>query len=119
MIPWLQIAETVCSVGRPLSALMDERIARFPVNGEINLTLGDPVAALAAIKATYAGGALSVDETDGLSLEFDRWRFNVRMSNTEPVVRLNVETRADRQLLAQKTSEVLETLRAAGSEGRE
>jgi phosphomannomutase len=119
MIPWLQIAETVCSVGRPLSALVDERIARFPVSGEINLTLGDPAAALAAIKATYAGGALSVDETDGLSLEFDRWRFNVRMSNTEPVVRLNVETRADRQLLGQKTTEVVETLRAAGAEGRE
>jgi phosphomannomutase len=119
MIPWLQIAEAVCSEGRPLSSLVDERIARYPVSGEINLTLVHPAAALAAVKAAYAGGALSVDETDGLSLEFDRWRFNVRMSNTEPVVRLNVETRADRRLLEQKTREVLETLRAAGSERRE
>jgi phosphomannomutase len=96
-----------------------DRIARFPVSGEINLTLDNPTAALAAMRTTYAGQALSVDETDGLSIEFPRWRFNVRMSNTEPVVRVNVETRADIGLLEEKTAEILSALRAVGGGGAE
>jgi phosphomannomutase len=68
---------------------------------------------LEAIRRTYTKGAISVDETDGLSIEFDRWRFNVRTSNTEPVIRVNVETRADHELLRQKTDEVIATLKAA------
>jgi phosphomannomutase len=119
MIPWLQIAEAICAEKRPLSAMLDERIARFPVSGEINLTLEQPAAAMAAAKQTYEADALSLDETDGLSLEFVRWRFNVRMSNTEPVVRVNVETRADIALLREKTDEVLQTLKAAGGGGAE
>ncbi len=117
MIPWLQITEAISVEGVPLSALVGERIARYPVSGEINLTIADPGAALEAVREAYAEAALSVDETDGLSIEYPRWRFNVRMSNTEPVVRVNVETRADAELLGKKTSEVIEILKAAGSKG--
>ena len=67
-------------------------------------------ASIAAIEAAYAGDALAVDRTDGLSLEFADWRFNIRMSNTEPVVRLNVESRGDAALMKEKTAEVLSIL---------
>ena len=113
MIPWLQVAEAMSEQGRPLSEMVEERIARYPVSGEINLTLDDPTRALAAIRRIYEAGALSVDELDGLSIEFADWRFNVRMSNTEPVVRVNVETRGDKDLLERKTQEVLEALEGA------
>lgn len=117
MIPWLQIAEAISAEGRPLSALVGERIARYPVSGEINLTIADPPTALEAIRKTYASAALSVDGTDGLSIEYPQWRFNVRLSNTEPVVRVNVETRADSDLLERKTAEVIAVLKAAGTGG--
>jgi phosphomannomutase len=115
MIPWLQVTEAICEQGRTLSAMVDERIARYPVSGEINLTLSDPAGALAAVAERYRPEALSVDELDGLSIEFPAWRFNVRMSNTEPVVRVNVESRGDKGLLDSKTQEVLETLEGAGA----
>jgi len=113
MIPWLQVVEALSESDRPLSALVGERIARYPVSGEINLTIPDPAGALAAAKERYIAGAVSFDEIDGLSVEYPRWRFNVRMSNTEPVVRVNLETRGDTDLLAEKTSEVLGVLRRA------
>ncbi|MBC7294090.1 MAG: phosphomannomutase, partial [Thermoleophilia bacterium] len=111
MIPWLQVVEAMSESGRPLSEMVEERIARYPVSGEINLTISDPAAALAHLEEVYGHEALAVDKTDGLSLEFPRWRCNVRMSNTEPVVRVNVETRGDKELLAAKTEEVLAVLR--------
>jgi len=110
MIPWLQVAEAMSEEGRPLSQLVEERIERYPVSGEINLTLGDPAAALAAIQERYGADELAVDDLDGLSVEFPTWRFNVRMSNTEPVVRVNVETRGDKELLRSKTEELLRAL---------
>jgi phosphomannomutase/phosphomannomutase/phosphoglucomutase len=113
MIPWLQVVEAISEAGRPLSEMVEERIARFPVSGEINLTLEDPGRALDVIRDRYAGAALDVDETDGLSIEYPSWRFNVRMSNTEPVVRLNVETRADRDLLQARTAELIAALESA------
>ena len=113
MIPWLQVAEALSEEGRPLSAMVEERIARYPVSGEINLTLPEPVRAIAAARARYAGEALSIDETDGVSVELAEWRFNVRSSNTEPVVRLNVEARGDKILMEQKTKEVLDVLERA------
>ena len=114
MIPWLQVAEAMSEEGRPLSAMVEERIARYPVSGEINLTLPQPARALAAARARYAGEALSVDETDGVSVELAEWRFNVRSSNTEPVVRVNVEARGDKILMEQKTQEVLDCLERSG-----
>jgi phosphomannomutase len=107
MIPWLLVLEIMSRTGKPLSALVGERQARFPASGEINRTLKDPLAALAAVEARYAPGAESVDRTDGLSMEFDRWRFNLRLSNTEPVLRLNVESRGDVALMKEKTAELL------------
>jgi phosphomannomutase len=113
MIPWLQVAEAMSEQERALSDMVDERIARYPVSGEINLTLDDPSRALAVTRARYGPGSLSLDELDGLSIEFPLWRFNARMSNTEPVVRVNVETRGDQGLLRTKTQEVLDTLERA------
>jgi phosphomannomutase len=113
MIPWLQVADVMSEQKRPLSEMVEERIARYPVSGEINLTLDDQSGALAATRERYASDALGVDELDGLSVEFPAWRFNARMSNTEPVVRVNVETRGDRDLLRAKTQELLDTLERA------
>jgi phosphomannomutase len=113
MIPWLQVTEVMSEQGRALSEILDERIARYPVSGEINLTLNDPALALSAARARYEPEALGIDELDGLSVEFPFWRFNVRTSNTEPVVRVNVETRGDKALLDAKTKEVLDTLESA------
>jgi phosphomannomutase len=114
MIPWLLVAELICKAGRPLSALLNERIAKFPASGEINRTLKNAPQTLQAVEAAYAEGARSVDHTDGLSIEFDEWRFNVRASNTEPVVRLNVESRADGRLMREKTQELLQFLDRQG-----
>ncbi|HNE26460.1 MAG TPA: phosphomannomutase, partial [Pseudomonadales bacterium] len=91
MIPWLLVAGLVCSSGKPLSQLVEERMRAYPVSGEINREIADPKAAIARARDRYIAEALHEDNTDGLSLEFADWRFNLRMSNTEPVVRLNVE----------------------------
>jgi phosphomannomutase len=110
MIPWLQIVQTISETGRGLSDMVKERMRRFPVSGEINRVLADPPGALARLKETYGPGALKIDEIDGFSFEYAAWRCNVRMSNTEPVVRVNLETRADEALLQRKTEEILEFL---------
>jgi phosphomannomutase len=110
MIPWLLVLEIMCRTGQPLSALVAERMRRYPVSGEINRKLPDPDGALGRVEARYGGQALRLDRTDGLSLEFPEWRFNLRKSNTEPVLRLNVETRRDPALLREKTREILALL---------
>jgi phosphomannomutase len=110
MIPWLLVAGIMSSTGEPLSELIADRIEKFPVSGEINRRLTDPVRALQLIREHYGPDALSIDETDGLSFEFSDWRFNLRMSNTEPVIRLNVESRANRKLLDFRTTEILELI---------
>jgi len=109
MIPWLLVCELLSVSGQQLSALVDDRMAAYPVSGEINSAVPDPAAVLALIQDTYAEGQMNF--TDGLSVEFPRFRFNLRMSNTEPVLRLNVETRADKQLLQEKTAELLNLIR--------
>lgn len=110
MIPWLLVAELLCVKKIRLSEAVAQRIAAYPSSGEINSKLVDPAGAIARVRAVYEGDALVVDETDGISLAFDNWRFNLRSSNTEPVVRLNVESRGDIALIRQKTEEILELL---------
>ncbi len=112
MIPWLLAAQIVSRSGRPLSALVDEMLAAFPVSGEINSTVSDPDAVLRKIEEHCRGVAGEIDRTDGFSFATADYRFNLRKSNTEPLLRLNVETRADRQLLAAKTDELLALIRA-------
>lgn len=106
MIPWLLIAELMGRTEKSLSALVSERRRAFPSSGEINFTLADPKAAMARARAVYESRALSIDEMDGVSYVFENWRFNLRSSNTEPVVRLNVESRGDQQILAEKVKEI-------------
>ena len=103
MIPWLLIADLVSRSGRTLADLVEARTAAFPCSGEINFKVQDVKASIARIEAEYAPQAKSIDRTDGLSMEFDDWRFNLRGSNTEPVLRLNVETRANLQRLSERT----------------
>lgn len=107
MIPWLLVYGLLCASGKSLDELVRERMARFPASGEINRRIADPQKLFAAIKAQYQSSALSLDETDGLSFEFADWRFNLRSSNTEPVVRLNVESRNDESLMQTRTTELL------------
>ncbi|SDD71615.1 phosphomannomutase [Paracoccus isoporae] len=102
MIPWLLVAELMGRSGRSLSELVAERRTAFPSSGEINFVVIDPDAARARVEAEFAAEAQGRDETDGLSLDMGKWRFNLRASNTEPLLRLNVETRGDRKLLARK-----------------
>jgi phosphomannomutase len=110
MIPWLLVAELVCQTGKPLSDLVGKQQAMYPASGEINRKVTDAPATLKALHDQYSDLALNVDDTDGYSFEFPDWRFNVRMSNTEPVVRLNVESRGDPALMKAKTQEVLDIL---------
>ena len=110
IIPWLVMGQVLSEAGKPLSALVGERMRLFPASGEINRKLSDQKGAIEAVKSRYVPQALNVDYTDGLSVEFDRWRFNLRTSNTEPLVRLNVESRADEPLMRGKTAELLQLI---------
>lgn len=112
MIPWLLVAGLVARGEQPLSALVGGLRERFPSSGEINFVVPDPGATLARVEAAYAPRARSIDRLDGLSLDFGPWRANVRMSNTEALLRLNVETRGDRALLAEKVVELSNLIRS-------
>jgi phosphomannomutase len=106
MIPWLLVTGMISSTGKPLSEMVAERMAAYPCSGEINRSVDDAAAVLARAEATY-GPQGAVDHTDGVSVDCGDWRFNLRMSNTEPVVRLNVESRGDKALMEAKTAELL------------
>lgn len=108
MIPWLLVAELMCRSGKKLSELVGARVDMFPCSGEINRKVEDAPAILKALEEKYADG--EQDKMDGLSVAYADWRFNVRTSNTEPVMRLNVETKGDKELLAAKTAEILEII---------
>jgi phosphomannomutase len=109
MIPWLLVVSLLSKQDKPLSALVEDMITAFPVSGEINSIVEDADAVIAKIESTYADG--EKDYTDGLSIAYDEFRFNIRKSNTEPVLRLNVESRGDRNLMEQKTAELLHLIR--------
>jgi len=111
MIPWLLVLQTICERGKTLSQLVGERMRLFPASGEINRHLAtDAKTVLAKVQKLYEKGAESVDFTDGLSIEYRDWRFNLRGSNTEPLVRLNVESRGNEALMREKTQELLALL---------
>ncbi len=115
MIPWLIVAQIICESGQSLSQLVNERIAKFPASGELNYRVPDSKAAIAAIEKRYGGEALAVDRTDGVSFEFADWRLNLRTSNTEPLLRLNVEARGSLPLMQAKTGDVLRLLESQGA----
>lgn len=111
MIPWLLVLELLSQAdGKSLSELMKERMERYPISGEINSKVADAQEVLDRIEKDY-GAKGKVTKVDGLSVEFDNWRFNLRKSNTEPVIRLNVETRQDEKLCQEKTAELLAEIR--------
>jgi phosphomannomutase len=110
MIPWLLITEIMSRREAKLSTLVGERMRAYPASGEINRRVKDAQSVLARLEAEYTPKAVAVDRTDGLSVEFPAWRFNVRSSNTEPLLRLNVESRADAGLMRAKTAELLTLL---------
>jgi phosphomannomutase len=106
MIPWLLVVELLSRRRQPLSALVKARMDAFPCSGEINFRVADPQGKIREILAVYRDQRPLLDDTDGIGVEFPQWRFNLRTSNTEPLLRLNVETRGDQALLAQRTEEL-------------
>ena len=126
MIPWLLVLQTMCERGKSLSQLVGERMRLFPASGEINrhLASGREVGAGAGAEALREQGAESVDFTDGLSMEFADWRFNLRGSNTEPLVRLNVESRGNEALMRREDRRAARaprcvTLKAGSADSRD
>lgn len=110
-IPWLLVMQLMCQTGKPLSALVNERIAKYPGSGEINVTLADADAAFVAVEEKYLPESLAVDRQDGISVDMGQWRFSLRKSNTEPLVRLNIESRQDQALMEEKTAELLSLIK--------
>jgi phosphomannomutase len=106
MIPWLLVAELISVAEKPLSELVNERMAKYPCSGEINYRVANVSIVLDKILKHFAIENPVIDRTDGISLEFEQWRFNLRSSNTEPLLRLNVETRADETLMKAKVAEI-------------
>lgn len=109
-IPWLLIAELISTSGKSLSQLVADLTAKYPCSGEINLTVNNSQDILSQLKNQYQNVANDVDYTDGIGMAFPNWRFNVRTSNTEPLLRVNIETRGDKALLQQKTTELLQKI---------
>src|SRR5690606_19877220 len=112
MVPWLLIASLISSSGLSLAELVEDRMRKFPCSGEVNFTVADAPAAIAAVLARYAALDPVLDHTDGLSADFGEWRFNLRSSNTEPLVRLNVESRGNAALVAERVAEIRELMEA-------
>jgi len=112
MIPWLLVTALMCRVQQPLSWLVSDYQSRFPASDEINQRVDDAEALIKKVQAHYRDQAEAIDHVDGLSMAFADWRFNLRMSNTEPLLRLNVETRTDKQDLDRRILEVMGLLQA-------
>ena len=110
MIPWLLIIELISKTQQSLAELTSASINTFPSSGEINCTVENPQQVIENVLARYKNKAVNIDHTDGISLDLGEWRFNLRQSNTEPLIRLNVETRGNKVLLAEKTDEILSLL---------
>ncbi|WP_414493091.1 phosphomannomutase [Stenotrophomonas maltophilia] len=106
MIPWLLIAQLVSESGRSLADWVEDRMAAYPCSGEINFKVADAKAAVARVMDHFAAQSPTLDHTDGISADFGNWRFNLRSSNTEPLLRLNVEARGDAALMQARTDEI-------------
>jgi phosphomannomutase len=107
MIPWLLVTAIMSQRKTSLSQLVGERMRAFPASGEINRRVNDAPSVIARVEQKYTPNAVAIDRTDGLSVEFPAWRFNLRSSNTEPLLRLNVESRGDAASMRAKTAELL------------
>ena len=107
MIPWLLVLELVSKTGNSLSELVKQMVEAYPSPGEINRKVSDAQEVIATVTKKYKDQALVIDTTDGVSMEFPEWRFNLRMSNTEPVIRLNIESRGDKQILQENQDALL------------
>jgi len=112
MIPWLLVAELLAVKGKTLSGLVSERMKAFPCSGEINYKVSDSKSVIAALKDKYLSSAIAEDNTDGISLDCQGWRFNVRTSNTEPLLRLNVETEGNIEALNNILKEIDSVIKA-------
>ena len=110
MIPWLLILEMISKEKIPLSQMIQRYRERYPVSGEINLKVNNIKTIIDSIKEYYLDDALGVDETDGVGMEFEKWRFNLRASNTEPLIRLNVESYNNESLMNEKTRELVDRI---------
>lgn len=106
MIPWLLIAELMSKTGKTLSDLIGDRAKRFPCSGELNYKVTNAKAIMQAVEAAYLPLNPVIDPTDGIGYEFKEWRMNMRTSNTEPLLRLNVESRGNPELVAAKVKEI-------------
>ena len=110
MIPWLLLTQIMSSKNKSLSELVNERIEKFPVSGEINVEVSNTATVIAEVKSHFGTAQHTLDEMDGIGMDFGTWRFNLRPSNTEPLLRLNVESRGDEILMEQKRDELLEII---------
>ncbi len=117
MIPWLLVAELISKTDKPLSQLTRERMLAFPCSGEINYKVANVPAVLEKVMQHFRGLNPEVDRTDGISLDFGSWRMNIRSSNTEPLLRLNVESRGDKNLVWEKVKEVKGLIENANTKG--
>ncbi|EGG99389.1 Phosphomannomutase [gamma proteobacterium IMCC2047] len=106
MIPWLLVAELINLTGQPLSKLVGERIEAYPCSGEINFKVDNAQNSIGTVKAHFAALKPKIENTDGISLEFSDWRLNLRASNTEPLLRFNVEAQGDSRLVRQRVAEI-------------
>jgi len=111
MVPWILIAEMMSDQNKSLSQLVDERIKAYPVSGEINMTVSDSKVVLDAVLKHFEGQDYKFDDTDGIGVSFDNWRFNIRSSNTEPLLRLNIETRGDIKLMEEKRDLLIDLIK--------
>jgi phosphomannomutase len=110
MIPWLLLIELLSTNNAAFSSMVRDRVERFPASGEINRKVDDANRVQHEIEAAYRESALAISHIDGVGMEFSDWRFNLRASNTEPLLRLNVESRGDFKLMQAKTNELLDRI---------
>ena len=111
MIPWLLVAQLLVDTGKSLADLVAEQIAMYPCSGEVNFRVADIQGTLGVVERYYAESCSSIDRTDGISLSFDDWRMNIRASNTEPLLRVNIESKGSTHIVSERLSEVSSLIR--------